>query len=218
MGHSLQTINFRGVSFIFPVTLSPLPPLPFLPACPLLPASSILFPAETPVQQRQKVGVQLTPGAEEDLLSSLPSAAPPVYQPPNFSKGGGQIHLKANTLCLRPAALRGRGLHPGLHGKMVSQHATTWLGGEALGANSVFTKQSSLGSGEPPNPVGSASKCPCKEVTGELPPSQVTPMYHPKQEGELPKALPLHQEYRYPCKKSLVLTHQSHSDGSKECP
>lgn len=39
----------------------------------------------------------------------------------------------------------------------MSEHSTAWLGGKALGANCVFTRQSPAGSGEPPNPVGSAS-------------------------------------------------------------
>lgn len=39
---------------------------------------------------------------------------------------------------------------------------------EALGTNCVFTHQQDTG--EPLNLVGSASECPCREVTEELPP------------------------------------------------
>lgn len=64
-----------GVSFIFPVTLSPLHPSA---ACLAVPFSLPVYtlPTKTPAQQSQEVGVQLTLGASEILHNSLPFAAP----------------------------------------------------------------------------------------------------------------------------------------------
>lgn len=64
-----------GVSFIFPVTLSPLHPSA---ACLAVPFSLPVYilPTEIPAQQSQEVGVHLTRGTSVILLNSLPFAAP----------------------------------------------------------------------------------------------------------------------------------------------